>query len=45
MTAAQLKRIGLDVTTHVSYGVAHSVDPVGLKLGRDFIAGAFAGKE
>lgn len=35
-----LKRLGVPVTTHVSHGVAHSVDPVGLRLGRDFMAGA-----
>lgn len=39
---SELKRLGVQVTTHVSYGVAHSVDPVGLRLGRDFVAGAFA---
>lgn len=44
MSESQLQRVGLDVTTHVSYGVGHSVDPVGLKLGRDFIADAFAGR-
>jgi phospholipase/carboxylesterase len=38
---SELKRLGVDVTTHVSYGIAHSVDPVGLRLGRDFVAKAF----
>ncbi len=38
---SELKRLGVPVTTHISYGVAHSVDPVGLRLGRDFLAGAF----
>lgn len=42
MSEAQLKRIGVDVTTYVSHGVAHNVDPVGLRLGRDFIVDAFA---
>ena len=37
---AELKRLGVSVTTHVSFGVAHSVDPVGLRLGRDFVAKA-----
>ena len=37
---SELKRLGVPVTTHVSFGVAHSVDPVGLRLGRDFIAKA-----
>lgn len=41
MTDSELKRLGIDVTTHVSYGVAHTVDPVGLRLGRDFVAEAF----
>jgi len=41
MSESQLKRLGVDVTTHISYGTAHSVDPVGLRLGRDFVAEAF----
>ncbi len=41
MTESELKRLGIDVTAHVSYGVAHTVDPVGLRLGRDFVAEAF----
>lgn len=41
MSESELKRLGIDVTTHVSYGVAHTVDPVGLRLGRDFVAEAF----
>lgn len=42
MAESELKRLGVDVVTHVSQGVAHSVDPVGLRLGRDFVAEAFA---
>ena len=42
MSESELKRLGVDVITHVSYGVAHTVDPVGLRLGRDFLAQAFA---
>lgn len=42
LAESELKRLGVQVTTHVSHGVAHSVDPVGLRLGRDFVAGAFA---
>lgn len=42
MSESELKRLGVEVTTHVSYGVGHSVDPVGLRLGRDFVAEAFA---
>jgi phospholipase/carboxylesterase len=41
MSESELKRLGVDVTTHVSYGVAHTVDPVGFRLGRDFVADAF----
>ena len=42
MSESQLKRLGVEVETHISYGVAHTVDPVGLRAGRDFVAGAFA---
>ncbi len=42
MAESELKRLGVQVTTHVSHEVAHSVDPVGLRLGRDFVAEAFA---
>ncbi len=42
MSESELKRLGVEVTTHISYGVGHSVDPVGLRLGRDFVAEAFA---
>ncbi len=41
MAESELKRLGVEVTKHISYGVAHSIDPVGLRLGRDFVAGAF----
>ena len=37
---SELKRLGIAVTTHISSGVGHSVDPVGLRLGRDFVAKA-----
>lgn len=42
MSESGLKRLGVEVTTHISHGIAHSVDPVGLRLGRDFIASIFA---
>ena len=42
MAQSELKRLGVAVTTHVSFGVAHSVDPVGLRLGRDFVARGLA---
>jgi len=32
-----LKRLGIAVTTHISSGIGHSVDPVGLRLGGDFV--------
>lgn len=34
----ELKHLGIDVTTHVASGVGHSVDPVGLRLGLEFVA-------
>ncbi len=40
LAESELKRLGVAVTSHVSFGVPHSVDPVGLRLGRDFIAKA-----
>ena len=40
LAESELRRLGVPVTTHVSFGVAHSVDPVGLRLGRDFVAKA-----
>ena len=41
MSESELKRLDVEVTKHISYGVAHSVDPAGLRLGRDFVAEAF----
>jgi phospholipase/carboxylesterase len=38
---SELKRLGVDVATHVSTGLAHSVDPVGLKLGQEFVMKGF----
>ncbi|WP_232366838.1 alpha/beta hydrolase [Alteripontixanthobacter muriae] len=35
---SQLKRLGVEVKTHISRGLGHSVDPVGLRLGREFAA-------
>ncbi len=39
---SELRRLDVQVTTHVSHGVAHTVDPVGLRFGRDFVASRFA---
>lgn len=36
-----LRRLGIDVTTHVSAGLGHSVDPVGLRLGAEFVSRVF----
>ena len=37
-TKADLERLGIDAVTHVAAGLGHSVDPVGLRLGEDFVA-------
>ncbi|QGY81988.1 hypothetical protein [Sphingorhabdus lacus] len=37
---AELEHLGIDVTTHISSGVGHSVDPVGLRMGGEFVAKA-----
>lgn len=42
MSESELKRLGVPVETHVSYGTGHTVDPEGLRLGAAFIAHAFA---
>lgn len=34
---ATLRRVGVEVSTHVSTGVGHTVDPVGLRLGKEFL--------
>ena len=39
----ELEHIGIDVTTHISLGVGHSVDPVGLRMGGEFVAQALTG--
>jgi phospholipase/carboxylesterase len=38
-----LEHLGIAVTTHISNGLGHSVDPHGLKLGGDFVAANFRG--
>lgn len=40
---AELTKLGVAVKSHVSPGLGHSVDPVGLKLGGEFVAAALAG--
>ncbi len=39
---SDLKHLGVEVSTHISSGVGHSVDPLGLRLGRDFVARAWS---
>lgn len=36
----ELKHLGVDATTYISTGVGHSVDPIGLRLGGDFVVKA-----
>ena len=33
----ELEKLGLEVTSHISPGVEHNVDPTGLRLGREFV--------
>ena len=39
----ELEHSGIDVTAHVSPGVGHTVDPVGLRMGGEFVAKALTG--
>lgn len=38
-----LEHLGIKVTTHVSPGVGHTVDPIGLRLGGQFVTEALGG--
>lgn len=38
----RLRHLGIDVATHVSSGVGHTVDPHGLRLGGNFVAERFS---
>lgn len=40
-----LDQLGIDAKTHISTGVGHSVDPVGLRMGGEFAARALAGSK
>lgn len=40
-----LEQLGIVVTAHVSPGVGHSVDPVGLRMGGEFVAKALHGAD
>jgi phospholipase/carboxylesterase len=37
LAKSELQQLGLEVETHVSHGVGHDVDPVGLRLGGAFV--------
>jgi phospholipase/carboxylesterase len=41
----ELKHLGVQVTTHVSAGVGHTVDPAGLRLGLDFVSKALSARK
>lgn len=41
----QLLKLGVQVSSHVSAGLGHSVDPVGLRLGGEFVAAALQSNE
>ena len=41
---SELKHLGIAVTTHVCAGLGHSVDPVGIRLGCEFVAMALQGQ-
>lgn len=43
LAESELRRAGVEVTTHVSMGLGHSVDPHGIRLGHDFVAEALQG--
>jgi phospholipase/carboxylesterase len=38
----ELERLGIDIRTHISQGLGHSVDPDGLRLGGEFIVEALS---
>ena len=40
-----LRRVGVDVASHVSAGVGHTVDPVGLRLGAEFVGRVLRGNK
>lgn len=40
-----LRRVGIDVATHVAAGLGHSVDPVGLRMGAEFVEKVLNGRD
>jgi len=43
MAERELKQLGIHVTSHVCANLGHSVDPMGMRLGCDFVAKALLG--
>jgi phospholipase/carboxylesterase len=39
-----LEKLGIEVSEHISTGLGHSVDPVGLRLGGEFAAKALSAR-
>ena len=39
----ELKQLDIEVTTHVCSNLGHSVDPMGIRLGCEFVTTAFRG--
>lgn len=39
----ELEHLGIDVASHISKGVGHSFDPIGLRMGGHFIAKTLTG--
>ena len=42
---AALRRLGVEVSSHVAMGIGHTVDPAGLELGAEFIQAAFTASD
>lgn len=38
----QLRHLGIEVSSHISTGLGHAIDPDGLRLGREFVEKVFA---
>jgi phospholipase/carboxylesterase len=41
----ELRHLGIEVSTHVSPGTGHTIDPVGLRLGREFVMRAWRDRQ
>ncbi len=42
MAQSALEHLGIAVAAHVSSGVGHTIDPVGLRMGGEFVAKALS---